>query len=195
MNKMIFALALASTALVATNAQANTVAGPSVGGFSTFTDQNSGRNWLRLDSFFNKSADDMIAAATPAGFTLANQSDVTALLASLPLNGSAAAWDDYRAVMGGAPNRDLIWGAFAGSVSGMVGWAWSYRGESSWSNYDNEDMLANIPNSGTPDADLNLWAYSVGGAVPEPTTWAMMIGGLAIVGISMRRSKAEVSFA
>ncbi|MGF7170117.1 hypothetical protein FHS91_001794 [Sphingobium xanthum] len=34
-----------------------------------------------------------------------------------------------------------------------------------------------------------------GGAVPEPTTWAMMIGGLALVGASMRRRKVAVSFA
>lgn len=34
-----------------------------------------------------------------------------------------------------------------------------------------------------------------GGAVPEPTTWAMMIGGLALDGASMRRRKVAVSFA
>jgi hypothetical protein len=32
-------------------------------------------------------------------------------------------------------------------------------------------------------------------AVPEPATWAMMIGGLGIVGMSMRRRKTAVSFA
>jgi len=32
-------------------------------------------------------------------------------------------------------------------------------------------------------------------AVPEPATWAMMIGGLALVGFSMRRRKVAVSFA
>ncbi len=31
--------------------------------------------------------------------------------------------------------------------------------------------------------------------VPEPTTWAMMIGGFALVGASLRRRKAVVSFA
>lgn len=34
-----------------------------------------------------------------------------------------------------------------------------------------------------------------GGAVPEPATWAMMIGGFAIAGLSLRRRKAAVSFA
>lgn len=33
------------------------------------------------------------------------------------------------------------------------------------------------------------------GAVPEPTTWAMMIVGLGLVGASMRRRKVAVSFA
>lgn len=36
---------------------------------------------------------------------------------------------------------------------------------------------------------------SVAGAVPEPTTWAMMIGGFAIAGASLRRRKTAISFA
>jgi hypothetical protein len=35
----------------------------------------------------------------------------------------------------------------------------------------------------------------VGGAIPEPASWAMMIGGLALVGVAMRRRKVAVSFA
>jgi len=55
------------------------------------------------------------------------------------------------------------------------------------------------------DEALNPWGLktrvAVGGsitplaAVPEPATWAMMIGGLALVGLSMRRRKVTVSFA
>ena len=33
------------------------------------------------------------------------------------------------------------------------------------------------------------------GPVPEPATWAMMIGGFALVGASMRRRKSATSFA
>ena len=35
----------------------------------------------------------------------------------------------------------------------------------------------------------------VTGGVPEPTTWAMMVGGLALAGAAMRRRKVSVSFA
>lgn len=35
---------------------------------------------------------------------------------------------------------------------------------------------------------------AVAGAVPEPTTWAMMVVGLGLVGASMRRRKVAVSF-
>lgn len=32
-------------------------------------------------------------------------------------------------------------------------------------------------------------------AVPEPATWAMMVGGLAVAGVAMRRRKTAISFA
>ncbi len=35
----------------------------------------------------------------------------------------------------------------------------------------------------------------VAGAVPEPATWAMMIGGMALVGAAMRRRRTAVRFA
>lgn len=37
--------------------------------------------------------------------------------------------------------------------------------------------------------------YNAGGAVPEPATWAMMIGGLGIVGAAMRRGNRKLRFA
>ena len=40
----------------------------------------------------------------------------------------------------------------------------------------------------------SLW-ISQPNEVPEPATWAMMIGGLALVGASMRRQKVTVSIA
>ena len=38
-------------------------------------------------------------------------------------------------------------------------------------------------------------AASVGGAVPEPASWAMMIGGFALVGASLRARRQNLSFA
>jgi hypothetical protein len=32
-------------------------------------------------------------------------------------------------------------------------------------------------------------------AIPEPSTWAMMLGGFALVGASLRRRKLSVRFA
>jgi hypothetical protein len=32
-------------------------------------------------------------------------------------------------------------------------------------------------------------------AVPEPTTWAMMIGGFAMVGANLRRRRTTIAFA
>jgi len=42
------------------------------------------------------------------------------------------------------------------------------------------------------------WTYTLDGtnpAVPEPATWAMMIGGFALAGAAMRRRAAKVAFA
>ena len=42
---------------------------------------------------------------------------------------------------------------------------------------------------------LNLITRAADPAVPEPATWAMMIGGFALAGAAMRRRKATVRFA
>ena len=46
----------------------------------------------------------------------------------------------------------------------------------------------------TPAKDVLLDGISIA-AVPEPSTWAMMIGGLGLVGVALRRRKTTVSFA
>ncbi len=49
---------------------------------------------------------------------------------------------------------------------------------------------------GVTAADFAVDRVYMTAAVPEPSTWAMMIGGLALVGLSMRRSRTTaVSFA
>lgn len=92
------------------------------------------------------------------------------------------------------------------------------------SNIDPYDVLtlSGLGDNSTGDHGLNLaylignlltgqsvtltYAYAAGlglddtgnpptGAVPEPATWAMMIGGFALAGAAMRRRKTAVSFA
>lgn len=47
----------------------------------------------------------------------------------------------------------------------------------------------------TPAKDVLLDAISITSApVPEPATWALMIGGFALAGVAMRRRKTVVSF-
>lgn len=56
--------------------------------------------------------------------------------------------------------------------------------------------LKSLDNDPTTMDTLEFEAViGVGNAVPEPATWAMMISGLAMVGFSMRRRRATVSFA
>ncbi len=56
-------------------------------------------------------------------------------------------------------------------------------------------VAAAFSNSGSNDSfKVNGITYTTS-AVPEPATWAMMIGGLGLVGMSMRRRKTAVSFA
>ncbi len=62
-----------------------------------------------------------------------------------------------------------------------------------------------IGSLGTGSSITLTYAYAVGEriedrggtgrAVPEPATWALMIGGFAFAGASMRRRRATVSFA
>jgi len=43
--------------------------------------------------------------------------------------------------------------------------------------------------------DFTFGSTIVGGGVPEPATWAMMIGGFALAGAAMRRRRTATSFA
>ena len=45
-------------------------------------------------------------------------------------------------------------------------------------------------NSGTTGYEKVLFSFSGVAAVPEPSTWAMMIVGLGLMGFSLRRNKA-----
>lgn len=174
-----------ATAALATTAQAAISAGPVVGGYMTFTDDTTGYHWLRLDTFMSKTPNQMFAAAADAGFTVANIDEVRDLLETLPLGGGA--WSDYAAIMGRAPNREIIFGTFGPVVDGYVGRAYAVSHESNWSigdGYYGEDQLVNRFQPAFQD--LNLFAYA-SAAVPEPATWLIMIAGFGGVGFALRR--------
>lgn len=194
------ALCAASLMLAAPAANATIVAGDDVGVLGTFTDTDTGLNWLRLDNFFNQSSNDMRAIAEANGFTLASKSAVETLLGDLPLT-SAELWDDYAAIMGRAPARDLIMAAYASPEPDYYGYpyygiAYTFRGWRGWGFFDIALFGYTIPNQGGSEADLNLWAYRevvVAGA-PEPTSWALMILGFGGSG-AMLRSRRKVAAA
>jgi hypothetical protein len=53
----------------------------------------------------------------------------------------------------------------------------------------------NSPAIGNPAVDTWVIRRGIGGAVPEPTTWAMLLAGFGIVGGAMRRrQRTSVSF-
>jgi hypothetical protein len=182
-------LALMACAVGATPAQAAISLGPVVGGYATFTDDATGYEWLRLDTFFSQTPNQMFAAAEAAGFRVATIDQVQALLATLPLGGGA--WSDYAAIMGQAPNRDIIFGTFGPVIGGYVGRAYAYANETSWSvgeGYYAEDQVVNPTNPALQD--LNLFAYVDPAAVPEPAAWAILLAGFSGVGLALRRRRS-----
>jgi len=122
----------------------------------------------------------------PGGFTLngqtiANQS--ADLASSLLFNFNDASSLNFNGSWAGsvlAPTADvtLNWGAFFGSLqaNNVTSSAAFYD-----VGFDGDKLpLVNPPSNLPP--------------IPEPATWALMIGGFALVGLAMRRRKVAVSF-
>jgi hypothetical protein len=192
--RMMLKLALlaASALALASPSSAAISLGPTVNGVQTFTDSNTGRNWARLDTFFNVSYNFMVADLTDRGFTVATVDDLNPLFASINV---AADFNGVAAITGRAPNRELIWGAYGPLASnGTVDWAFAFAG-AGWTFGTQGTLPDAVPNAGTPDADMNLWAFTTGGggAVPEPASWAMLIAGFGLVGAMARRRKAALA--
>jgi hypothetical protein len=188
----------------AASLHANIVAVPDVGGLQAFEDTNTGLTWLALDNFFNQTPDQEIVTAATAGFTVADASQVETLLDSLPLTGGQ--WTADAAIMGSAPNRGLIWGDFADSSNpNNQEWAYAYSTDTAWtfegdgfSLGSTEFTNGQVPNGGTTDADLNLWAIetgtqSVGSSVPDgfPTVLMLGVSILMLAGLRWRFGAAS----
>jgi hypothetical protein len=189
----VIGMALAAATFAAGAAEAAISAGPVIGGYATFTDDTTGYEWLRLDTFLGQTPNEMFAAATGAGFTVANITEVQDLLATLPLGGTA--WSDYAAIMGQAPYRDIIFGTFGPPIGGYVGRAYAFSTDSSWSIGEGYYAVDRVVNEGQPQLqDLNLFAY-VASPTPEPAGWVVMLAGFGALGLVLRRGRGAPSTA
>lgn len=195
--KSAFAV-IATVMAVSGAAHAAVVDSANVAGLKTFTDTNTGRVWLDLDNFFDSASAttsttpaSMMTAAAAAGFTLASGTDLHQLLDSLPLSGGE--YSSYAAVMGSGQPRQLIWGLYGQGDTEVSGsryaWAYAFAGDSSWNFSGTPAWDANsIPNS-AGNQDLGVWAFQTA-AVPEPSTYAMLLAGLGMLGFTARRRQA-----
>jgi PEP-CTERM motif len=191
--KTISLAAAVAVVSLAGSASATVSVGPTVGGLATFTESTTGRNWVRMDTYYSRSYNYMATDLVNRGFTLATRQDVDALFAAVDI---ALVFPDVYQIMGSPIEMAIIIGAYSPQdpdgkinvVFGGEGLEWTF------SKYSTDPDTAFRP------AYVNFWAFveadggggggGGGGAVPEPSSWAMLIAGFGLVGAAARRRRA-----
>ncbi|MCW2339059.1 hypothetical protein M2337_003292 [Sphingobium sp. B2D3A] len=83
----------------------------------------------------------------------------------------------------------------AGSVSGTTPQTWyTFTTQFTATNSGPANLKFNFFGDGSTAADFVVDNVSMA-AVPEPATWALMIGGFALAGMQLRRRRVSTSFA
>lgn len=128
-------------------------------------------NWVEVNGYqFNENADSWDVGDFLISFTQA---------ADGALGGNINFFNDD------GDSSPLVSGQVAVFLPGQVG-----------SSYSNNDLFFGFNDSGSPDGDFDDYIIRVSaGPVPEPATWALLIAGFALVGVSMRRRRTTISFA
>ncbi len=188
MNTKHFLALIAAMAALASGAKADIIST----GALTFADQSTGLTWIKVDTFWGLSYNEIAAGLTGSGFTFATFSQVQTLFADAGNPATEPEYDSLAAAMGGAwsggtepTGREIIWGDYLSDSSGE-NWAWSFSpnsGGGAWAS----------ANEGYPldftYADLGAWVVQAGAAsIPDhASSWLLL--GLSAVGLLACRQR------
>jgi hypothetical protein len=166
-------------------------------------DTDTGIRWLKLDATlgvsFNDVAANLDAGERYAGFTIASKFDVGRLFvdAGFPNYQQVPVGKVYTAAeLAAGPSFTELFGGVvyasgdgrsAGKVAEAIFPGLNYGAAMYWSATRGGEWYDDASNFGFNDvarADSGTWLMA---AIPEPSTYALMLAGLALVGVSARR--------